>query len=172
MSRKLLDLGCGPEIRNFYNAEETFGIDIVDFKDKNIKVADLVIESIPFEDNTFDYVTAFDFVEHIPRLIYVDGKRLQPFINLMNEVYRVLKPGGIFRAETPAFPKAEAFVDPTHVNYIAEWTHLYFCGQEGVNNIHYEMGKMYGFNGMFLPLNVRWHDKHQAHLIWELEATK
>ena len=172
MTTKLLDLGCGPEIRNFYNATETFGIDIVDFNNPSIRVADLVIESIPFEDNTFDYVTAFDFVEHIPRLIYLDGKRLQPFINMMNEIYRVLKPRGIFRAETPAFPRAEAFVDPTHVNYIAEWTHLYFCGQTGISNVHYEMGKMYGFNGMFFPLDVRWHERNQAHLIWELEATK
>jgi SAM-dependent methyltransferase len=169
---KLLDLGCGPSIRNFYNAEETFGVDIVDFNDKNIRVADLVIQKIPFEDNMFDYVTAFDFVEHIPRLIYMDGKRFQPFITLMNEIYRVLKPGGIFRAETPAVPSYEAFVDPTHVNYIAEWTHLYFCGQDGVDNVHYEMGKMYGFTGKFLPRVVEWHQKHKAHLIWELEATK
>ena len=169
---KLLDLGCGPEIRNFYNADETFGVDIVDFNDPTIKVADLVIEPIPFEDNTFDYVTAFDFIEHIPRLIYVDGKRLQPFINIMSDIYRVLKPGGVFRAETPAFPKSEAFVDPTHVNYIAEWTHLYFCGQDGVNNIHYELGTMYGFKGRFIPLTVEWHKEHKAHLIWELRANK
>jgi SAM-dependent methyltransferase len=171
-NKKLLDLGCGPDIRNYYNADEVFGVDIVDFNNKKIKVADLVIEPIPFEDNSFDYVTGFDFIEHIPRLIYYKDKRKQPFIDLMNEIYRVLKPNGIFRAETPAVPSYEAFADPTHINYIAEWTHLYFCGREDINNIHYEWGKIYGFNGQFVPKIVEWHKEHKTHLIWELEAIK
>ena len=44
----------------------------------------------------------------------------------MNEIYRVLKPGGTFYAITPYYPRDEAFVDPTHVNIITNKTHTYF----------------------------------------------
>jgi len=44
----------------------------------------------------------------------------------MNEAYRVLKPGGIFYAITPYYPRAEVFVDPTHINFISHKTHTYF----------------------------------------------
>jgi hypothetical protein len=62
----------------------------------------------------------------------------------MNEVWRVLKPNGIFKAHTPAFPKQESFVDPTHVNFITDQTVNYFCGGEYTN-----LSKSYGFDGMF-----------------------
>ena len=69
---KTLDLGCGKNPKNPFNADELYGTDIVDLDNPNIKIADLCIEDIPFEDNLFDYVTGFDFLEHIPRLLYLD----------------------------------------------------------------------------------------------------
>ena len=48
---KTLDLGCGPIIRNPYNAELVYGIDLVGDKTKNIKKADLVTQPIPFKDS-------------------------------------------------------------------------------------------------------------------------
>jgi SAM-dependent methyltransferase len=165
--KKTLDLGCGQNPRNPFNADEVFGVDIVKSYQKNIFLADLVIEKIPFPDSTFDFVTAYDFIEHIPRLLYYKKKRTQPFIQLMNEVWRVLKPNGIFKAHTPAFPKQESFVDPTHVNFITEQTVNYFCGGEYTN-----LSKSYGFDGMFEKKVVRWDEEWDYHLIWELAAIK
>jgi SAM-dependent methyltransferase len=89
-------------------------------------VVDLAIESIPFPSEYFDYVSAYDFIEHVPRIIYNPTRRFC-FIELMNEIYRVLKMGGTFASFTPAFPKEAAFIDPTHVNIITENTFpLYF----------------------------------------------
>ncbi|MFC5576555.1 hypothetical protein ACFPOA_00835 [Lysobacter niabensis] len=81
---------------------------------------------------TFTSVSAFDFIEHIPRLLpTADGRDTTfPFINLMNEVRRVLDHGGRFHAVTPAFPYPHAFTDPTHVNFITHKTHEYFCGDK------------------------------------------
>lgn len=165
--KKSLDLGSGEFPRNPFNAEELFGLDIVKFKSKNVLQSDLVINPIPFSDSSFDYVTAYDFLEHIPRLLYYKKKRVQPFIELMNEVWRVLKPGGILKAHTPAYPKSEAFVDPTHVNFISENTVNYFCGGEYTN-----LSKSYGFEGMFEKISVRWDEEWEYHLIWELAAVK
>ena len=100
---RTLDLGCGLNPRNPFNCSEIYGIDIREHKIKNIFNVDLVTNPIPFQDNFFDYVTAFDFIEHIPRVVY-RPKRKFPFIDLMSEIFRVLKPGGKFLSSTPAFP--------------------------------------------------------------------
>ena len=97
-----------------------------------------------YPDNYFDSISAFDFIEHIPRIwIQSKNKTSFPFINLMNEVYRVLNKNGIFLAITPAYPSKQAFQDPTHVNFITERTAKYFTGEK-------PLGKIYGFQGNFL----------------------
>jgi SAM-dependent methyltransferase len=87
---KTLDLGCGKRPKNPFNADEVHGIDIRDDIDLNIKRADLVIEPLPYEDESFDFISAFDFLEHVPRILY-RPHRTHPFIDLMNEIYRVLR---------------------------------------------------------------------------------
>lgn len=149
-----LDLGCGRRPRNPYQRDKLCGVDIrpaADDLDFEYRSADLAVAPIPYPDDHFGSVSAFDFIEHVPRILAAGdrpGTRF-PFIELMNEVWRVLAPGGRFYALTPAYPHAEAFTDPTHVNIITAATHEYFCGDE-------PLGRMYGFRGAFHPVNVRW----------------
>lgn len=171
---KTLDLGCGKDPRNPYNADEIFGVDIVDLGNPNIKVADLAIDPIPFEDNSFDYVSGYDFLEHIPRVIYLGRERKQPFIDIMSEVWRVLKPGGIAYFATPAMPHHETFQDPQHVNYISTKSVLYFVEpsektgwDQSINLCH-----QYGFTGRFELVSQHWHESIPYWLIWELKAVK
>lgn len=134
-----LDLGSGPNPKNPFKAPTLYGIDIVEQDRPNIFHIDLNLEKLPFADCSLDYITAYDFLEHIPRMIYVPHARY-PFIELMNEVSRVLKVGGIFYASTPLYPFAELFRDPTHQNFITEETFsLYFSGPN--------WAKMYGYKG-------------------------
>ncbi len=161
MKRKSLDIGCGPEPKNPFSLEEVYGIDIREDVDNRIFRADLAVEPIPFQDNFFDGVSAFDFIEHVPRVIYMPGRRFC-FVELMNEIHRVLKPGGHFLSFTPAFPASPAWRDPTHVNIITEETFpLYFDNQN-------RFAAIYGFNGFFRIESQRWHE-NKVHLITIME---
>ncbi|MHB1116109.1 class I SAM-dependent methyltransferase [Sideroxydans sp.] len=194
-----LDLGCGTTPQNPYNRPNLFGIDVRDdvqqmLAEKGIvmRKANLIFERLPFEDNFFSSISAVDFLEHIPRQICLGNSNevVYPFISLMNEIWRVLEPGGRLLAVTPAFPSPLAFADPTHVNYIAEGTHHYFCGESPVASI-------YGFHGKFRPLIAKRSEptnfrkmppnpiesfvrdigrrisgKGLHHMVWELEAVK
>jgi len=148
-----LDLGCGVSPKNIFNADLVYGIDVRDDLALSIKKADLVVEPIPFEDDFFNYVTAHDFLEHIPRLIYAPLRRY-PFVELMNEIYRVLKVGGVFLSFTPAYPNGEAFQDPTHVNIITENTFIAYF-----DNIN-RWASGYGFKGAFKILSQEWRGPH------------
>jgi len=77
-----LDMGCGEKPRNPFNAHSLYGVDIrEDLKsqpnhaDLKVRYAELTIDPIPFPDNVFDYVTAYDFLEHIPRVLYAPARR-------------------------------------------------------------------------------------------------
>lgn len=146
---RTLDLGCGPNPNNTFNADEVFGVDIRSDIGKNIASADLALEPIPFDSDMFDFVTAHQFIEHMPRVIYAPKHR-NPFVELMNEIYRVLKVNGIFLSVTPAYPHNAAFQDPTHVNVITEET--FPCYFDDRNR----WAKIYGFNGHFRILSQQW----------------
>lgn len=171
-SDRHLDLGCGKFPRNPYGRSQLCGIDVrpppsaVAFEHR---VANLVLEPIPYPDDSFASVSAYDFIEHVPRLLpTADGRdTVFPFVRLMNEVWRVLSPGGRFYALTPAFPNPEAFTDPTHVNIITDTTHEYFCGDQ-------PLGRMYGFEGHFRLLRAEWVrlDEHYSTVAGSSENRK
>ena len=148
-----LDLGCGQTPRNKFGAAKLYGIDIREDLASNILKADLATDAIPFPESYFDFVTAFDLIEHIPRVIYIPERR-NPFVELMNEIYRVLKPGGLFFSSTPAYPHSAAFQDPTHVNIItADTFPLYFDNKT-------KWASMYGFSGAFEIHTQVWNGSH------------
>lgn len=193
--RTHLDLGCGLSPKNPFGHEQLYGIDIRssdgDINKATIVTANLGMEPIPFPDNFFDSVSAYDFFEHVPRvsLDYATKSSRFPFVELMNEIWRVLKPDGVLYSVTPAFPKEKAFRDPTHVNIITKKTYRYFTSPE-------LLGKMYGFKGDFTLIRQAWtHPRsayksknpnlaellrdfgekiigEQSHLIWEFKANK
>lgn len=94
----------------------------------SIKQADLAIEPIPYRSDLFDLVTAYDFMEHIPPLVYLPSGRRSCLIELVNEIYRVLVDGGEFYMVSPYYQSPDAFRDPTHVSFWTEHTAHYFSG--------------------------------------------
>lgn len=195
MTTRHLDLGCGPVPRNPYGRDELCGVDLSGSRDGSglIRHANLATQPIPFADDSFESVSAYDFLEHVPRVLPTpDGQGTRfPFIELMNEVWRVLKPGGLLYAVTPVYPGKAAFQDPTHVNIMTVDTHTYFTRPQ-------RMAAMYGFHGDFAERRVqltrpdpkrafipppqglleRLRLAHRirrgacGHLIWEFEAIK
>ena len=155
-----LDLGCGKFPRNPYRKAELHGVDIRALSPQDegfdYRRANLALEPIPYPDGHFASVSAYDFIEHVPRMLIggSEGTRL-PFIELMNEIWRVLAPDGRLYAVTPAWPHAEAFVDPTHVNVITEGTVDYFVGTA-------PLGRIYGFRGHFELLRQDWVNADEA----------
>lgn len=150
IKRKHLDVGCGSKPRNPFDCEELFGVDIIDQQTTDFEYTkcNIVLENLPFDDSSFDSLSAYDFLEHIPRFSIINNQTQFPFINFMNEAFRVLKHGGVFYALTPVYPRVECFVDPTHVNFITKKTHRYFT-------LPYSYANMYGFKGRFEITRVK-----------------
>lgn len=137
---KQCDLGAGGAMRLWEGVEEEnyYGVDIEPTSHK-VKYADLVLDPIPFSDRMFDVVTAHDFMEHIPPMVYVPNVRFNKtpqlrvvrrncLIELFNEIYRVLKDGGVFHMQSPAFPTNASVSDPGHVSYWTEDSVNYYSG--------------------------------------------
>lgn len=111
--QKILEIGCGRgeflnEFQNF--GLDTYGVDLSDFCKKffsklKFKKVDLEKEKLPFEDNFFDVIYSKSLIEHF----YFPEKIIQ-------ESYRVLKPGGIIITLTPEweFNQKYFYEDFTH----------------------------------------------------------
>ena len=125
-----VDLGAGNVPRNPFSAKNVIATDFhASFisKDGYTFVKSDLTQKLPFESDSVSAVSAFDVLEHIPRWERTSTGIEFPFISLMNEIYRVLKPGGVFLAVMPVFPNEEAFKDPTHVNIMSKSTIQYFA---------------------------------------------
>jgi SAM-dependent methyltransferase len=73
----------------------------------------------PFADASVGCVRAYDFLEHIPHCRDSSCKHEPPYctVGVMNEIYRVLVPGGWLLSATPSTDGRGAFQDPTHCSF-------------------------------------------------------
>ena len=166
-----LDLGCGMTPRNPFRATIVKGIDLANPRlNADVVTANLFVAPIPFGDGTFHFITAHDFIEHVPRTLLQGGELRNPFIELMNEVYRVLTPGGFFYSKTPAYPHKQAFQDPTHVNIISEDTFPYYLCLNKINT--HPWATAYGFRGCFSLINQAWHNAKLLTLMQKTDLPK
>jgi len=100
-----LDLGCGEN-----KPEGYFGIDKQSFPGVDL-VWDLE-NGIPFNSDSVDEIRAYHFLEHMSNPIMI-----------MNEIWRVLRPGGILEFEVPSTKGEGAVADPSHRS---QWNKLSF----------------------------------------------
>jgi len=84
-------------------------------------VADLDRGGLPFRNDAFQTVAAYDVVEHVADLVA-----------LVSEVHRVLRPGGVFLVTTPHFSCANAFTDPTHRRALGLRSFDYFASDHAL----------------------------------------
>jgi 2-polyprenyl-3-methyl-5-hydroxy-6-metoxy-1,4-benzoquinol methylase len=97
--KKLLDAGCGTGWFSKWACDRNADVTSMDLGEKllarvaqkcsSTRVVGSILE-IPFPDNTFDIVVSSEVIEHVP----------DPY-KAMQELYRVLKPGGTMVLTTP-----------------------------------------------------------------------
>lgn len=149
-----LDLGSGNRPANPFDCDNLIASDIYQIPyEIGQNFSSIIVKNfkIPIGDSVLDSVSAYDVIEHIPRSSQASNGDIEnPFILIMNEISRILKPGGIFIAVTPSFPSPIAFQDPTHVNFITKNTANYFAGPSWAK----ELG--YGFTGYFEIVQNCW----------------
>jgi len=107
----LLDIGCG----NRKN-ERFVGMDKQDLPGVDI-VHDLEVFPWPIKDESVLTIVANNIIEHIKPWLTVE---------LFNECWRVLVPGGQMVIATPYAGSIWYWSDPTHCNGFTEKTFLYF----------------------------------------------
>jgi len=101
----VINLGCGRR-----KAEGEIGVDR--YRGSRADVIAELAEGLPFANGSADVVVAEHLLEHVPDLVA-----------LMEEIHRVLAPGGCLRIEVPYFSHPDAFRDPTHLRFFT-WESL------------------------------------------------
>jgi SAM-dependent methyltransferase len=124
---RALEIGCGPG-RLMKPLSRHFGeIHGVDVSDEMIRLARERLRDIPhahvhatngaslgqFADGSFDFVYSYAVFQHIPSRSVV--------LEYMNEISRVLKPGGIFRGQFNGLP---------HLGAPDTWSGITFSGED------------------------------------------
>lgn len=156
---KAIDIGSGPTPKNDFLAAECWGLDMVASDYPNYITCDVSLGGITAATEDFDLVTAYDFLEHIPRVVVDQGKANFPFVVLMIEIFRILRPGGKFYSYTPVYPHKSAFQDPTHVNIMTKDTlKMYFTGPS-------PLASAYGFSASFKELGSGRKGTHRWSLL-------
>ncbi len=104
-----LEIACGQN-----KPEGYFGIDIADTPQTDL-VYDLENFPWPIPDNSVDEAACSHYIEHT-----------KDIIKFMEEVYRILKPGGKILIRAPYYNSVRGWQDPTHTRLISEATFLYY----------------------------------------------
>jgi predicted SAM-dependent methyltransferase len=140
-----LDLACGQN-----KVEGYFGIDI--FPGDNVDaVVDLEQFPWPIKSESADDIVCNHYVEHTSDLM-----------KFMDEVYRILKPGGKIKIICPYYNSMRCWQDPTHKRAISEATFLYYNKQWRTTNKldHYpikcDFDYTYGYD-----INIQWANRSE-----------
>lgn len=132
VSGRVLEIGTGtgygvdiiaPNAAEFVTLDK-FRSERVDSLPANVRFVEAVVPPLPFEDESFDFVVSFQVIEHIKR-----DKRF------VQEVMRVLRPGGKFIVSTPNKPMSLTR-NPWHVReYTSEQLRQLLSGFSAVEQL-------------------------------------
>jgi SAM-dependent methyltransferase len=139
MKRELL-IGCGPSRIKKVGLEEVATdwsnlttLDMDPYCEPDV-VHDLNIFPYPFSDNTFNEIHAYEVLEHLGSL--GDYKF---FFKQFEEIWRILKPDGVFIGMVPGPKSPWIFGDPGHTRIIQPEM-IQFLDQD-FYNVNPETGK-------------------------------
>lgn len=124
-------------------------------------------------DNSVGCIRAYDFLEHIPHCrdsACTHNGRCT--VRLMNEIYRVLVPGGWLLSATPSTDGRGAFQDPTHCSFWNSNSFWYYTRQQ---QRQYVPGITARFQGtrIWQEHPSAWHKEHNLLYVYaDLVALK
>ncbi len=173
---RALDVGCGGR-----KLPGAVGMDTLSLAGVDV-VHDANNIPWPFEAGTFELVFLNHALEHVGNLVAV-----------MDEIHRVLRPGGRLVVQVPYFRSVDAFNDPTHTHFFTAGSLDYFIEGSGLSNYHYSkklfLKKGFWFGWPHSPRNPlrralksfisacpSWYDQYLSLVLpvecltWELEA--
>lgn len=122
---KLLeDNQCGLIIGAGLNTK-FLGFETLDINDTTLPtyVHNLNIFPYPIESNSYDKIVAISVIEH-----------LQDKLSVVNELHRIMKPGGKLYILVPHFSSYATFVDPTHIHGFSALSFDYMIPETQLNN--------------------------------------
>lgn len=110
---RILDLGCGKN-----KLPGAIGVDRNPASDADL-LCDLDRPPYPFRDSSFDEIRAVHVVEHV-----------EDVVKFMEEMHRLLRPGGQLYLVTPHYSDFSSFCDPTHRWHLNSFSFSYFTGRQ------------------------------------------
>lgn len=116
-----LDVGCGEHKQGL----DWVGLDVQELPGVDI-VHDFNVHPWPLPNECVLTAIASHVLEHVPKMVIDNGRTRWPFIEFMNEMWRIMKPDGNFAIIVPHGASPGYMQDPTHTTQINETTWGYF----------------------------------------------
>lgn len=106
---KRINFGCGTDIKPGF-------INVDNFKGEGVDVIhDFEQFPYPFEDSSIDELIAINVLEH-----------LSAPVRVMEEIHRIMKPGGEVTIRVPYYNARDMYTDPTHKAFFSQQSFDYF----------------------------------------------
>jgi SAM-dependent methyltransferase len=138
-----VDIGCGER------KDGDFGIDFYPYPGVDL-VCDLTRFPWPVASESFDEAFCHHVIEHLPREEDVAGRDL--LFAFFDEVYRILRPGGLLRFDVPHAHGELAFADPTHRRFFVERAFTFLWDPSRDRGYERKIWKL-----VSLTVSRRWH---------------
>jgi SAM-dependent methyltransferase len=147
---RILDVGCGPD-----KLDGALGLDVIEQPGIDL-VHNLDVHPWPLPDQHFEHVRAKDVLEHV-----------DDFIGAVQQIHRILAPGGTLSIRMPFANSVHHHTDPTHkraatsrtMDYFVPGTHL---GRYGYSDAAFQLDSFRYHREMVVPKGwkglVRWWD--------------
>jgi len=153
-----LNIGCGDKVLGSISGNKCINVDI-----RQLDGVDIVCDArhLPFKNECFDRVLAYDIIEHFP---------VSETENLLKEWTRVLKINGRMKIRTPSMKwVAYYYIHKKDAKFVSY--HI-FGGQEYEKNFHYVLFDYEWLSALCKKYGLKTIDYKEIHSNFEMVLNK